>query len=1264
VLSGTATDSGRGNNGISSVWIRGALPNATAVGSQTVNWTKEIQLTPGANYLSVYASDDSDPKNEARVDLIINFQPTDTLAPTLSITSHTTGQTVFTSTITLLGSATDAGRGDRGISEVNLRGKIPNANTAGSGVVNWSRTVELQPGVNYLYISASDTNEFPNVANQTLIINFQPQDSLGPIILLTSHTDGQILSSRTVTLSGTVTDGGRGNQGISQFFLRGGLPEVTAAGAAVVPWTKTVDLQEGNNYIYISSYDNAPFPNLSSLNIVLKVVPTDALSPTLQITSHTDQQVVGTNRILVTGTATDAGRGNNGITSVFLNFVRADNDTAIGASVASWSRSITLNPGRNTIYASATDNSLFPQESNKSIVVFFDIGDQLAPQISIDSHLNNQVVTTPTILLSGTVSDSGLGGNGVSFVRVNSNPATGGVAIGSATAAWSRTVTLTPGLNILSVVAEDTRGNSEAKTISLQYNSSDLLAPRVEIISHNNDQTVTTSSITLSGLATDSGLGGNGISSVKINGNLIPGATSAGNADANWSGNLTLVPGPNLISVVATDSLQNDGAAGVRIFYNPLDTTPPALVITSHRKNQVVLQNQITLAGTATDLNLGGSGITTVTVNGTNATGGSAAGGATANWSRLLTLVLGDNVISVVATDSAGNSTAETTTIHYNPTDNVPPEIEVLSHRNEQIVGTSLIVLRGTATDANLGGNGIAEVAVNGVTIAGATATGDGLASWSRTFQLSLGANVISITARDLQNNLGAKTITIIYDPGYSQITNDFCWARNFGSRTTETANGVAVDPQGNSYMVGSFQGTATFGSTTLISAGGHDIFLAKLNPQGVLLWVIRAGGVNDDVGYDVAVDSSGNAFITGYYGQNAIFEQTTVATAAGYNLFVAKYNSAGLLNWVRTPLIADDIYGSGIAVDPTGKVVVVGTYFQTSDTSDAFVARLNSDGTLQWVQVAGGLDDDQGAKVAVDLNGNIFITGFFTDEANFGINNVVYGNDTTEMFVAKYNVNGTLVWVEASVSDEAQGADIAVDSEGNCLVTGYFRDYADFGTHELYSDGFFDLFLTKYSPDGDALWANNTETEVGINGAGIALDEADNIYLTGSFAGDVTFGQTTLTNDYIFNLFVAGYDSSGNVLFARSAGTEGELTGYGIAVGPGGGLIVAGRLEGRALVGSDDLLSQGSSDAFIAKLPISLDGGAKVGFTAYRHLQDRSFQLEFNLDACSTWRLETSSDLKSWSTLQTYEAHSGFQIFIDRDARNFPRRFYRLMKP
>ncbi|MEO8615629.1 MAG: hypothetical protein ABI600_10835, partial [Luteolibacter sp.] len=161
------------------------------------------------------------------------------------------------------------------------------------------------------------------------------------------------------------------------------------------------------------------------------------------------------------------------------------------------------------------------------------------------------------------------------------------------------------------------------------------------------------------------------------------------------------------------------------------------------------------------------------------------------------------------------------------------------------------------------------------------------------------------------------------------------------------------------------------------------------------------------------------------------------------------------------------------------------------------------------------------------------------------------------------------------------------------------------------------------------------------------------------------TLGKTTLSNSGdVFSMFVAGYDSTGKVLFARGAGTPGQVSGYSVAVDSGGNLIVAGQLTDMAQVGHDSLLSQGSSDAFVAKLFISWDGGNTLGFTSYNRLPNGSFQLDFNLCGCSTWRLQTSSDLKSWSDLQSYGAQSGIKTFIDQDAKYYPRRFYRLVSP
>jgi hypothetical protein len=203
---------------------------------------------------------------------------------------------------------------------------------------------------------------------------------------------------------------------------------------------------------------------------------------------------------------------------------------------------------------------------------------------------------------------------------------------------------------------------------------SDTIPPAVAITSHTNNQTVTTSPITVSGTASDSGLGNNGISSVTVNGVAASGGTATGSGTANWSQSVTLNPGANTIAVVAKDasSAQNSTTVQITVTYNPSspDSTGPAVAITSHINNQTVTTSPITVAGTASDSGLGNNGISSVTVNGVAATGGTAVGSGTANWSRSIALNPGSNTITVVAKDNSTNQNSTTVqiTVTYSPT--------------------------------------------------------------------------------------------------------------------------------------------------------------------------------------------------------------------------------------------------------------------------------------------------------------------------------------------------------------------------------------------------------------------------------------------------------------------------------------------------------------------------------------------------------------------------------------------------------------------
>lgn len=221
--------------------------------------------------------------------------------------------------------------------------------------------------------------------------------------------------------------------------------------------------------------------------------------------------------------------------------------------------------------------------------------------------------------------------------------------------------------------------------------------------------------------------------------------------------NVTVFVSDNLETTARTFVWTIQGSGGS-------DTSAPALAISSHTSGQTVTTSSITLAGTASDSGSGGSGIVSVTVNGASATGGTASGSNTANWSRSVSLSTGANTMTVVAADGAGNIRTSTLTItRTTGTDNTAPTLAITSHTSGQTVGASSITLSGTATDSGSGGSGIISVTVNGASASGGTATGSNTASWSRTVTLASGANTLTVVATDGGGNTRTTSISLTY---------------------------------------------------------------------------------------------------------------------------------------------------------------------------------------------------------------------------------------------------------------------------------------------------------------------------------------------------------------------------------------------------------------------------------------------------------------------------------------------------------------------
>ncbi|MGH7964212.1 MAG: SBBP repeat-containing protein, partial [Candidatus Binatia bacterium] len=462
----------------------------------------------------------------------------------------------------------------------------------------------------------------------------------------------------------------------------------------------------------------------------------------------------------------------------------------------------------------------------------------------------------------------------------------------------------------------------------------------------------------------------------------------------------------------------------------------------------------------------------------------------------------------------------------------------------------------------------------------------------------------------------------------------DLEWAKRAGGDSEDRGQGVAVDAMSNSYVTGSFESMATFGpgetnQTILTSAGGKDIFIAKYDSSGALVWAKQAGGLNPDESLAIAVDGDGNSYLTGQIGLQATFgvgemTQTTIGSAGQPDIFIAKYDTTGALVWAKQAGGMGVDGGLGIAVDSSGNSYVAGFFSSTAAFGEEpnqivftggsnFVAKYDSAGSPVWVKRTGG----DGNAIAVDGSGNSYVTGIFGGSTIFGQGEAnqttltTRSDDFADIFVAKYDNTGALVWVKQAGGRsrifEEEGQGIAVDAMGNSVVTGYVSGADKIfgeGANQVIlpsNDGSQEIFIAKYDSAGTLVWVKMVDIFSLGNSRGVALDASGNSYITGDIVfGSAIFGvgeanQTTLG----VGLFVAKYDSAGAVVWARGTDEAGENDSFGIAVDSEGNSIITGFFEVGVIFGDGEvnqtlLTSAGDRDIFVAKFGVNVCGNGE----------------------------------------------------------------------
>lgn len=355
-------------------------------------------------------------------------------------------------------------------------------------------------------------------------------------------------------------------------------------------------------------------------------------------------------------------------------------------------------------------------------------------------------------------------------------------------------------------------------------------------------------------------------------------------------------------------------------------------------------------------------------------------------------------------------------------------------------------------------------------------------------------------------------------------------WALGGGGASSETSADVAVLPNGDAIVTGTFSGTATIFGTSLTASGISDIFVAKVNADGTVAWVVRGGGSGTDSATAIATASDSFAVITGVFSGTGVFGSTSLTSAGGNDLFVARIDSSGAFEWAVSGGSNLVEAGGGVAVTADASAVLVdgtagatgGTFFgssaiTTAGSSDGIIARLNATtGALVWARSVGGTSADTLRSIAAGPDGTAIFTGEFTRSATFGTVTLTSSDTTsTSVVVGTIDAAGDVIWATWGGGTGVDlGYDIAARSDGSSVVAGQSGSGSTitFGSLSA-SSGSGDGFVAVLSPAG-VPWAVGAVGGTGVDEArGVAAGSVGAVRLAGSFTGTATFGSTSVTS-------------------------------------------------------------------------------------------------------------------------------------------------------
>ena len=449
----------------------------------------------------------------------------------------------------------------------------------------------------------------------------------------------------------------------------------------------------------------------------------------------------------------------------------------------------------------------------------------------------------------------------------------------------------------------------------------------------------------------------------------------------------------------------------------------------------------------------------------------------------------------------------------------------------------------------------------------------------------------------DPDDECADSVVAGVCDGAFECVDGAHLWSGSFGGTESQYGRDVAIDSAGNIVVIGYFFNTIDLGGGAFTSLGNRDIFVAKFDPAGNHSWSKAFGGDSGDYGWEVEVDGNDDIIVAGYFRGSLGFDTitpTSLVSQGGDDVFLAKLDSSGNHIWSKSFGDADVDQLWSLDVTSAGDIVIGGFFggaidfgggaLNSAGSNDGFVARFDSGGVHQWSAAYGDIDDQRVYGTAFDSGGNVIVAGRHIGSIDFGLGSLVSAGNR-DIHVAKLDSTGVAVWAQQYGDDASQLAwDVAVDGNDNIVVAGYNLGTVNFGGSDI-SAVEQDIVVALLNANGVHQWS------VGMGGPGnqepnaVAFDSAGRVVLTGNAEGDVDFGGGQVSSAGQEDAFVVKLTEDGEHLWSHLFGSPQVEFGFGITADAMDNVIAVGFHAGTVDFGGGAVASAGSFDAFVVKL-------------------------------------------------------------------------------